>query len=314
MRLAWIPSAASAGSRSSSVGGVAGDHHGGRSVDGGHADPATPAGQRSAPLSAADACTATIRPARPARRWPGCAGHHPGGVVQGQGAGDVRGGDLALASARSPRPVGRPRRARAAARETITAHSAGWTTSTRSSDGASSPPRSASSRSQSAYGRSASAAGRQIASREHRRRPRAARPPCPATGSPGPGRRTRSGPARPAVPVTTSRRGRPSASAARPSRRPSAALGEDDRAVLEPGPGGGQRCTRCRRGRVSGRVPRSGRAAGRPARRSASAVRRTSSTGTARRRRGGPGVGLGCLVGTGWRRCLLEHQRGRWCR
>ena len=110
-------------------------------------------------------------------------------VLEGEGPRDAGGGDLALGVADDG--VGRdPVERQSSASETITANSAGWTTSTRlrGRPSAASTSRSDQSR------RGAPALPRTRRSRgEDRRGRRAARRPSPATGSPGRGRRRRAG-------------------------------------------------------------------------------------------------------------------------
>ena len=88
------------------------------------------------------------RPARPAPQRPAAQRHHPRPVLQAQDPGHHRGRDLALRMAHyRVRPT--PAACHAAASDTITAHSAGCTTSTRSRPGAPAAPASTSRRSQS---------------------------------------------------------------------------------------------------------------------------------------------------------------------
>ena len=149
------------------------------------------------------------RRARPAGEGPAAQRHDLGRVPQRQRPRDARGGDLAL---RVPDDGGRARRRSArhtAASETITANRAGCTTSTRSSVGAPSAPRSTSVSDQSVNSRErllalGDAARRTPASCRSRSRP------CPATASPGRGRRT----PRPATAVPAAAAGSPPAATA----------------------------------------------------------------------------------------------------
>ena len=211
----------------------------------------------------------------------------PRRVVQRQRAGDAGGGDLALGV-----PDDRVRldaRASATARPvtTITAHSAGWTTSdpvqARCAGLVPRAPRTATSR---------CTAERPLTGGdllgEHRRGLQQLHAPCRPTASPGRGRRRPSGPARRRWPATTPAAGSPSASAASAAQqRPSRSSAGDRGAVLEARPVRGQsgRDVGRRRLGLGGEVP----ARRRPARAAPASVCAESTHGTGRGR-----LGAGC--------------------